>query len=102
MFPINSGIAIACTGVVRAKPLLCAKSRIHDESSGVSASKEDMAAAKPVTGPLADDPIQETITFDDYVRPNGEAGAKEAGRMRLEGKDYVLHDGDVMHFRFNV
>jgi GTP-binding protein YchF len=44
----------------------------------------------------------ETIAFDDYVKCNGEVGAKEAGKMRLEGKDYVLHDGDVMHFRFNV
>jgi len=42
----------------------------------------------------------ETIAYDDYVRLNGEAGAREAGRMRLEGKDYVVHDGDVMHFRF--
>ena len=44
----------------------------------------------------------ETIGFDDYVRYKGEGGAKEAGRMRLEGRDYVVHDGDVMHFRFNV
>ena len=44
----------------------------------------------------------ETIAFDDYVRLNGEAGAREAGRMRLEGKDYVVQDGDVMHFRFNT
>jgi len=44
----------------------------------------------------------EVIAFDDYVRLNGEAGAKEAGKMRLEGKDYVVQDGDVMHFRFNV
>lgn len=44
----------------------------------------------------------ETITFDDFVKFKGEAGAKEAGRMRLEGKDYVVRDGDVMHFRFNV
>jgi hypothetical protein len=36
------------------------------------------------------------------VRLNGEAGAREAGRMRLEGKDYVVQDGDVMHFRFNT
>jgi ribosome-binding ATPase YchF (GTP1/OBG family) len=36
------------------------------------------------------------------VACKGEAGAKEAGKMRLEGKDYVVHDGDVMHFRFNV
>jgi GTP-binding protein YchF len=41
----------------------------------------------------------ETISFDDFVRYNGETGAKEAGRMRLEGKEYVVHDGDVMHFR---
>jgi GTP-binding protein YchF len=44
----------------------------------------------------------ETIAYDDYVRLNGEAGAKEAGRMRMEGKEYVVKDGDVMHFRFNV
>jgi GTP-binding protein YchF len=44
----------------------------------------------------------ETIAFDDYVANKGEAGAKEAGKMRLEGKDYVVRDGDVMHFRFNV
>jgi ribosome-binding ATPase YchF (GTP1/OBG family) len=44
----------------------------------------------------------ETIAYDDYVRLNGEAGAREAGKMRLEGKDYVVRDGDVMHFRFNT
>lgn len=44
----------------------------------------------------------ETIAFDDYVNLNGEQGAKEAGKMRLEGKDYIVKDGDVMHFRFNT
>jgi hypothetical protein len=44
----------------------------------------------------------ETIAFDDYVAHKGEHGAKEAGKMRLEGKDYIVKDGDVMHFRFNV
>ncbi|MBA3254719.1 MAG: redox-regulated ATPase YchF [Burkholderiaceae bacterium] len=44
----------------------------------------------------------ETIPFDDYVRCKGESGAKDAGKMRLEGKEYVVRDGDVMHFRFNV
>jgi GTP-binding protein YchF len=44
----------------------------------------------------------ETISYDDYVSLGGEAGAKEAGRQRIEGKDYVVHDGDVIHFRFNV
>jgi GTP-binding protein YchF len=44
----------------------------------------------------------ETIAFDDYLKCNGEVGAKEAGKMHLEGKDYVVQDGDVMHFRFNV
>jgi GTP-binding protein YchF len=42
----------------------------------------------------------ETFAYDDYVSLGGEAGAKDAGRMRLEGKDYVVRDGDVMHFRF--
>jgi hypothetical protein len=42
----------------------------------------------------------ETIAYDDFVTLNGEVGAKEAGKMRLEGKEYVVKDGDVMHFRF--
>ena len=42
----------------------------------------------------------ETISYGDYVANDGETGAKEAGKMRLEGKDYVVADGDVMHFRF--
>ena len=44
----------------------------------------------------------EVIGFDDFIACKGEQGAKEAGKMRLEGKDYVVRDGDVMHFRFNV
>ena len=43
----------------------------------------------------------ETIAYDDYIAGNGEAGARDAGKFRLEGKDYVVADGDVMHFRFN-
>ena len=42
----------------------------------------------------------ETIAYDDYVKLGGEAGARDAGRLRLEGKEYVVADGDVMHFRF--
>ena len=44
----------------------------------------------------------ETIAYDDYVKFKGETGSKEAGKMRLEGKEYIVRDGDVMHFRFNV
>ena len=44
----------------------------------------------------------EVVAYDDYIAGNGEAGAKEAGKWRLEGKDYIVKDGDVMHFRFNV
>jgi ribosome-binding ATPase len=44
----------------------------------------------------------EVITFDDYDRLGSEAAAREAGRLRIEGKDYVVEDGDVVHFRFNV
>jgi hypothetical protein len=44
----------------------------------------------------------EVIAFADFIAAKGEHGAKEAGKMRLEGKDYVMHDGDVVHFRFNV
>ncbi|HEC2225835.1 TPA: redox-regulated ATPase YchF [Staphylococcus delphini] len=44
----------------------------------------------------------EVTSYEDFVAHNGEQGAKEAGKMRLEGKDYVMQDGDVVHFRFNV
>jgi GTP-binding protein YchF len=44
----------------------------------------------------------EVIAYDDFIALGGEQGAKDKGKMRLEGKEYVLHDGDVMHFRFNV
>ncbi|HPF26879.1 MAG TPA: redox-regulated ATPase YchF [Steroidobacteraceae bacterium] len=44
----------------------------------------------------------EVIAYDDYVKYRGEAGSKEAGRLRLEGKEYLVREGDVMHFRFNV
>lgn len=44
----------------------------------------------------------EVISFEDFVKYKGEHGAKEAGKLRLEGKEYVVSDGDVMHFRFNV
>lgn len=44
----------------------------------------------------------EVVSYDDFIRFNGESGAKEAGKWRLEGKEYIVQDGDVMHFRFNV
>jgi ribosome-binding ATPase len=76
--------------------------------------KESRAWTIPVgaTGPQAAGVIHtdfekgfiraETIAFDDYVALGGEAGAREAGKMRSEGKEYVVRDGDVMNFRFNV
>ena len=44
----------------------------------------------------------ETINWQDYIEYKGELGAKQAGKLRLEGKEYIVQDGDVMHFRFNV
>ena len=44
----------------------------------------------------------ETIAYDDYIELGGENPAKEAGKMRAEGKEYLVHDGDIFHFRFNV
>jgi ribosome-binding ATPase len=44
----------------------------------------------------------ETIAYDDFIKFKGEQGAKDAGKLRVEGKDYVVKDGDVLHFRFNV
>ena len=44
----------------------------------------------------------ETIAYDDYIKYKGESGSRDAGRLRLEGKDYLVREGDVLHFRFNV
>jgi ribosome-binding ATPase YchF (GTP1/OBG family) len=44
----------------------------------------------------------EVVAYNDFITGNGEQGAKEAGKWRLEGKDYIVKDGDVIHFRFNV
>jgi len=44
----------------------------------------------------------EVIKYDDYIKYGSEAAVKEAGKMGIEGKDYVVQDGDIMHFRFNV
>ncbi|EAW27376.1 GTP-dependent nucleic acid-binding protein engD, partial [Alteromonadales bacterium TW-7] len=44
----------------------------------------------------------QTIAYDDYINCKGESGAKEAGKMRQEGKEYIVKDGDVMNFLFNV
>ncbi len=67
---------------------------------------------KPATAPNAAGAIHtdfekgfiraETIAYDDYVACKGEQGAKEAGKLRLEGKEYIVKDGDIFHFRFNV
>ena len=44
----------------------------------------------------------EVVAYDDFMAHGGESGARDAGKWRLEGKDYAVQDGDVMHFRFNV
>jgi ribosome-binding ATPase YchF (GTP1/OBG family) len=44
----------------------------------------------------------ETISYNDYIACNGESGARDAGKLRIEGSDYKVVDGDVFHFRFNV
>ncbi len=44
----------------------------------------------------------ETIAYQDFIACKGEQGAKDAGKMRVEGRDYVVQDGDVFYFRFNV
>jgi ribosome-binding ATPase YchF (GTP1/OBG family) len=44
----------------------------------------------------------EVMSYDDFVKYGSEAACREVGRLRVEGKDYVVHDGDIMHFRFNV
>jgi ribosome-binding ATPase YchF (GTP1/OBG family) len=44
----------------------------------------------------------EVIAFEDYIIHQGELGSKEAGKLRMEGKEYLIKDGDVVHFKFNV
>jgi len=44
----------------------------------------------------------EIVSYDDFIANNGELGAKDAGKWRLEGKEYIVQNGDVIHFRFNV
>ena len=44
----------------------------------------------------------DVIAYDDYIKCNGESGARDTGKLRLEGKSYVMQDGDVVHFKFNV
>ena len=67
----------------------------------LSVGVHDRVAAGVIHGDFEKGFIRaETISYDDYVSLGGEQGAKDAGKMRLEGKDYVVHDGDVMHFRF--
>ena len=46
--------------------------------------------------------VPKLLAYQDYIGFNGEQGAKDAGKWRLEGKDYIVKDGDVIHFRFNV
>ncbi|MDR1184589.1 MAG: DUF933 domain-containing protein, partial [Coriobacteriales bacterium] len=44
----------------------------------------------------------ETVSYNDYIEYGGEVGARAAGKLRQEGKEYIVQDGDVMHFKFNV
>ena len=46
--------------------------------------------------------IENGYSYEDYIKYNGEEGCKNAGKLRIEGKDYVMQDGDIFHFRFNV
>lgn len=89
--------------------------RLLDLSTFFTAGPEETRAWSFPVGALAPDAAAEihtdfkrgficaaTISYEDYVQYGGEAGAKAAGKLRLEGKEYVVQDGDVMHFRFNV
>ena len=81
-------------------------------ASGARASRRTVQARREAKAPEAAGVIHtdfekgfiraETIAYDDYVSLNGEAGARDAGKLRLEGKEYMVKDGDVFHFRFNV
>jgi hypothetical protein len=93
---------------------ICPPSTVYAAYNAWAGPKEIRAWTVPVgsTAPQAAGAIHtdfergfiraETIAYDDYITHKGENGAREAGRLRLEGKEYVMQEGDVMHFRFNV
>ena len=68
----------------------------------IPAYNEAAAIADVVRALAASAPWREVIAYDDYIANKGEQGAKEVGKLRLEGKEYIVREGDVMHFRFNV
>ena len=77
------------------------------ESTKVSRSQtfrpDDRALRRTTLAGLREGLIRaEVVSYADYVRHKGETGCRTAGVFRVEGKEYVVHDGDVMHFRFNV
>jgi ribosome-binding ATPase len=75
--------------------------RVDADSGGVLPSRRFRRAAGAIHTDFERGFIRaETIAFGDYVAGGGEAGAREAGKLRLEGKEYLVADGDVMHFRF--
>ena len=75
--------------------------RVDADSGGVRPSRRFRQAAGAIHTDFERGFIRaETIAFGDYVAGGGEAGAREAGKLRLEGKEYEVADGDVMHFRF--
>ena len=87
--------------------------RLGSQSSSTSQSSPNVhASSKGTQAPQAAGVIHgdfergfiraETISYDDYIACDGEQGAKEAGKMRAEGKSYEVQDGDVMHFLFNT
>ena len=79
-----------------------AKSAITSSPSSASGTKAPQAA-RVIHSDFEKGFIRaETIAYADFVACGGEQGAKDSGKMRLEGADYVVQDGDVMHFRFNV
>jgi len=72
------------------------------EGARVSLSSRSAEAAEAASVKIRQETGAEVIAFADYLAGKGEAGAKDAGKMRLEGKDYVVQEGDVIYFRFNV
>ena len=84
-------ITFFTVGPKEARAWTCRKSALAPEAAGVIHSDFAKGFIRA-----------ETISFEHYVSCNGELGAKEKGLLRVEGKTYVMQDGDVVHFRFNV
>ncbi|MCS6961340.1 MAG: redox-regulated ATPase YchF [Deltaproteobacteria bacterium] len=99
-----SGVDLTCFAGLKALDLITFFTTVSDELSAwtIKANSTALTAAGKIHSDIAKNFVRaEVISYQDFVQLRGELNAKNAGRMRLEGKDYIVQDGDVIRFRFN-